>query len=89
MKTELQKNADQITNIIKRASRRWHTHPKNVLHLRTSNSKHQAYQARRDVILELYELGYPIQEIASIFKYKSPFPIYNSIHNFKFTRTNK
>lgn len=85
MKTKLNTKVNAITTSIKRAAKRWNVAPRDVLHLRTSNHLHSAYQARRDVVLELDSLGFSRMQIAEIFQYRSIHPIICLLTKYKYT----
>jgi Holliday junction resolvasome RuvABC DNA-binding subunit len=85
MNTKLKSKADMIALSIKRAAKRWRVSPHDVLQLRSSNHRHSAYQARRDVVLELYSLGYSKAQIAKIFQYRSVHPISCLLTNYKYS----
>jgi hypothetical protein len=87
MKKKLKIKVDTVTNCIKQASRRWHVKPRDVLSLRTSKHNHPAYEARRDVVLELIERGFSRVQIAEIFQYRSVFPIACLLTEYKYTKT--
>lgn len=71
-----------ITSSVKQAAKRWNTPAKDVLYLRTSDHNHTAYQARRDVILELLDKGYSRKQVAFLFQYRSTHPIYQMLRNY-------
>jgi hypothetical protein len=85
MKTKMKTKVSVVTDSIKQAAKRWNVTARDVLQLRTSNHLHSAYQARRDVVLELYSLGYSKVQIAEIFRYRSTHPIQCLITQYKYT----